>query len=54
MLNLLLHPMEEWVHPPACPLAQLHQFSLGKTARSHVFHQHSEQAWPLDSQSFFK
>lgn len=24
---------------PSCPLAQLHRFSLGKTAGSHVFHQ---------------
>lgn len=55
MPNLPLHPAEERVHPPApaCPLAQLHQFRLGKTARSHVFHRHSKQAWPLDNQGIF-
>lgn len=56
MLNLLLHLAEERVRPPApaCPLAQLHQFRLGKTAQSHTFHRRSKQAWPLDNQSFFK
>lgn len=47
MLNLLSRPPA-----PACPLAQLHQLRLGKTAQSHVFHRRSKQAWPLDSQSF--
>lgn len=56
MLNLLSHPAEQQErHPaPSCPLAQLHRLRLGKTAQSHLFHQRSKQAWPLDSQNVFK